>query len=214
MVFLRVIGADDADAAQPFPDQIVLLVALAVGDLPEVLDPLAEEYARSEEQRHDADDHEREVNILAHAENDAAEKHQRDNEDAAAEHGDHLVERAHVMGGTGDQIGGAYAAHLRQGHGMDPAEEGGAQIPGIAGDDVIDHPVAPGHGAQAQQREPQHPACGFEDVAEGVGLRRAVNALVQHVGHQRRQQQIADRRNSHQERGQGDPAPVGFEIRQ
>ena len=211
-IALPVEGADDADAAQTLADQVVLLVALLVGDFPQMLDPAAQKQAGGDQQRHGAEDHEREREVLAHAEDDAADKHQRDDEDAAAEHRDRLVQSTDVMGGTGDQIGGADAAQLRERHGVHFSEKGGAEIPGVAADDVIDHPVSARDRGKAQQRQPEHPSRGLQDVAEGVSLRRAVDALVQHVGHQRRQQQVAGGRYGHQQRGEGDLASVGFEV--
>ena len=209
---LPVEGADHADAPQPLPDQIVLLVAVVVGDLPEMVDLFAHEEHNGNQQRHGADDHQREPEILAHTEEYAPQKHQGNDDDIAAEHGHHPIQRAHVMGGAGHQIGGADAPHLGQGHGVDLAEQGGAEAPGVAGNDLIDHPIASRHRGQAQHGNAQHPAGGFQNIAEGIPLGGAVDALVQHVGHQRRQQQIADRRNSHQQRGHGDSAPIGLQI--
>ena len=205
-------GPDDPDAPQPFPDQVVLLVAVFVGDLPEMLDLPAHQHPRADQQRHGAEDHQGEGHVLPHAEEHAPQEHQGDDEDAAAEHGDDFHQGVHVVGGAGHQVGGADPSHLRQGHGVHLAEEGASQAPGIAGDGLVDHPVAPGHGGQAHQGDPQHPGGGFQYVDKGVGLRGTVNALVQHVGHEGGQQQIADSRNGHQKGGQSDLAPVGLEI--
>ena len=209
---LPVEGPDDPDAPQPFPDQVVLLVAVIVGDLPELVDLLAHGKDRRQQQRHGAEDDERELNVLAHAEEDAAEEGQRNDDDAAAEHGDDPVQRAHVVGRARHKIGGADAAHLGERHAVDLTEQGGAEAPGVARDHVIDHPVAARNGGQTEQRDAEHPRAGFEDIAEGIRLRRAVNALVQDVGHQGGQKQVADRGDRHQERCQGDLAPVGLEI--
>ena len=209
---LPVEGTDHADAAQPFPHQVVLPVAEFVGDFPAVLDLFAQEQAGADHQRHGAEDNQRKLEILPHAEDDAAQERQRDDQDAAAERGDHPVQGVHVMGRARHDVGRAEASDLFQRHGMDLPEEGGAQAPGISGNHVINNPVAAAHGQQAQHGNPQHPQGGGNDIAESISLRRAIDAPVQDVGHERGQQQVAGRGHCHQQRGQRDFAPIGLQV--
>ena len=159
-VALPVKGPDDPDAPEAFAHQVVLPVAVFVGDLPQVGDLLAHQQNHGNQQRNRAEDDQREPEILPHAQKDGPKEHQRDNHQIAAEHGDDPVQGPHVVGGAGDQVGGANPPHLRQSHGVDLAENGGAQAPGVAGDDVINHPVAARNGGDADQGDGQHqPGC-------------------------------------------------------
>ena len=95
-------GPDHPDAPEPLPDQVVLPVAVFVGDLPKVVDLFAQKEHPQDQQGHHAEDDQRQPEVLPHTQKHAAQEHQRYDDEVAAEHGDHPVQGAHVVGGTGD----------------------------------------------------------------------------------------------------------------
>ena len=187
-LWLPVERANDADAAQAFAYQIVLLVAVLVGDVPEMLDPLAHEQARGNQKRYCADDHNGKENVFAHAKEDTTQERQRDDQNPAAEHGDDLIQGAYVMRGACDQVGSPEASDFFQRHGVDLTEKCGAQAPCVTCNDFVNDPVAAGYGKQTGQREPEHPGRSLQNIAECVAFRSTVYALVQNIGHERGQQ--------------------------
>ena len=78
-------GTDDADTPQAFPDEIILFITVFVGNFPEMLDFFTHQHARTDQEGHCTEDDQGKKYVLPHTENHAAQKHQRNNQDAAAE---------------------------------------------------------------------------------------------------------------------------------
>ena len=80
-------GADDADAAQAFAHDAVLLVDVQVGFFPQGQHLLACQPAAQQDHRDKGKQNERQLDVLAHRQHDAADKEHGNGRHGAAEHG-------------------------------------------------------------------------------------------------------------------------------
>ncbi len=209
---LPVKGPDHTDTPDPLAHQSILLVTVVVRQSPQACDLPAEQQNAAEDQRDHHQNDQGQARVLAQTHDHPAQKHQRDDQGAAAEHGDDPVEVAHVVGRARDQVGHADAAQLFKGHGVDLGKQVRAKRAGKAACDLKDQAVAKQHRRQTHKRQNQHPAAERQDHRQGVGLRRPIQALVQDLGHEVGQQQLTHRAHGHQQRGRQDPPPVRRQI--
>ena len=208
LVGLLVEGPDHPDAPQPLPHDVVLPVGVVVGLLPQGVNPPADEHHHHEQGRDKAQQQQAQHRVLPQSQQHAPQKQHRNGGHGAREHGGHPGYGFDVVGGAGDQGGGAHSAELLKGEGVDLLED----VPAQVGAEVRHHLGAglgpQQHGPQAHQGHKEHRRTAADDIGK-IG---AVYACVDNAAHNGGQQQIAQGGHGHHGDGKDHLAPVGPEI--
>ena len=207
-LLLPVKGPDNADAVQPLPHQIVLLIAELVADFPQWLHPAANSQHQQRNDGHSHQDNERQRAVLGKGQHHPAEKQHRNGDDVAGKHIGHPGQRPHIVGGTGKQRRGADAADLFKGQGIHPAKNRRAQVGAKAGNNLGAAPGTGRHRPQREQRDQQHSAAATQDIVPIGG----VDAAVQDITYDGGQQQRTDAGNGNQQHAQQHFPSVGLKI--
>ena len=128
LLVLVVESADNANSAEAFAHNSVLLVDIAVGNAPKRLYSSADEHNGYEHYGNEAEHYGGKQHILSEGKENSAEEQYRHGNNACGEHGGYPAQGFGIVGGTGNKRRSAKLAHFAESHGVHLDKNGSAKI--------------------------------------------------------------------------------------